>query len=102
MPALRPSFSQAASKRRPIIQAIGPDAGHPLAEGRVVILAAAHVADELEHMAVAVGEIRHQPFAEQVAHFERQPQQHVAGALHPERGRGIENALDLGVVDGRE
>src|SRR5882672_745542 len=47
-------------------------AGHALAEGRVVVLAAAHVADELEDVAVAVGKIRQQPFAEEVAHFERQ------------------------------
>ena len=38
--------------------------GLPLAKGRIVILAAAHVADELEDVAVTVGEIRHQPFAE--------------------------------------
>src|SRR5215471_3857142 len=43
-----------------------PAAGHALAKGRVVVLAAAGLADELEHMAVAVGKIGHQPFAEQV------------------------------------
>src|ERR1700724_1098461 len=61
-------------------------AGLPLAESGIVILAAAHVADELEDMAVTVGEIRHQPFAEEIPHFERQPQQHVAGMAHPGRG----------------
>ena len=44
---LRPSRSQAISKRRPIIQAIGPGAGHALAPGRIVVLAVAHVAHEL-------------------------------------------------------
>src|SRR5438045_3011045 len=48
--------------------------GHALAPGGVVVLPAAGLANELEHVAVAVGKIRHQPFAEQVAHLERQPQ----------------------------
>src|SRR6202166_3172543 len=67
--------------------------GLALAEGRIVIFAAAHVADELEDVAIAVGEIRHQPFAEQVAHFERQPQQHVAGMAHAGRSHGFETRL---------
>ncbi len=50
-------------------------------------------------MAVAVGKIGHQPFAEEVAHFERKPQQHVAGLPHADGGGGIEDALDLGVVE---
>src|SRR5262245_29570597 len=45
-----------------------PAAGHALAPVRVVVLAAAGLADELEHVAVAVGKIGHQPLAEQVAH----------------------------------
>src|SRR5262249_60811109 len=56
-----------------------PAAGHALAPARVVGLAAARLLVELEHVAVAVGKIGHQPLAEQVAHFERKPQQHVAG-----------------------
>src|SRR2546421_9494885 len=47
-------------------------AGHPHSPLRVVILAAAGLADQLEHVAVAVGKIRQQPFAEEGAHFERQ------------------------------
>src|SRR5262245_6985766 len=52
-----------------------PAAGHALAPVRVVVLAAAGLADELEHVAVPVGKIGHQPLAEQVTHFERKPQQ---------------------------
>src|SRR5436305_10133523 len=48
---------------------IGTGARHAFAPGRIVILAAAHLADQLEHMAIAVGVVRHQPFAEQVAHL---------------------------------
>src|SRR5260370_31688751 len=48
--------------------------GLALAEGGIVILAAAHVADELEDVAVTAGEIRHQPFAELIPHFQPQPQ----------------------------
>src|SRR5215469_10100896 len=48
-----------------------PAAGHALAPARIVVLTAAGLAEELEHVAVAVGEIGHQPFAEQVAHFKR-------------------------------
>ena len=76
-------------------------AGHALAEGRIVILAAAHVADELEDVAIAVGKIRHQPFAEQVAHFQRQAQQHIAGMAHAGLRHRLEDALDLGIVDRR-
>src|SRR5882757_6935667 len=54
---------------------------HPRAPLRVVVTAAAHVADQGEDMAIAVGIVRHQPFAEQIAHFQRQPQQHVARFL---------------------
>src|SRR5262252_1806685 len=41
-----------------------PAAGHALAPARVVVLATAGLADELEDVAVAVGKIGHQPFAE--------------------------------------
>src|ERR1700730_12123926 len=75
-----------------------PAAGHALAPARIVVLAAAGLADELEDVAVAVGKIGHQPFAEEVAHFERKPKQHVAGLPHADGGCGIEDALDLGVV----
>src|SRR6516165_10822950 len=44
-----------------------PAAGHALAPVRIVVLAAAGLADELEDVAVAVGKIGHQPFAEEVA-----------------------------------
>src|SRR6516164_6452069 len=76
-----------------------PTASHALAPARVVVLAAAGLADELEHVAVAVGKISHQPFAEQVTHFERKPQQHVAGLPHADGGGGIQDALDLGIVE---
>ncbi len=75
----KPSFSQASSKRRPIIQATGPPPVMRAAEGRIVILSAAGLADELEDVAIPIGKIRHQPFAEQIAHLEWKPQQHVAG-----------------------
>src|SRR5262245_36059230 len=51
---------------------IGPGSGHALAPLRVVILAAAHLADQRKDMPVAIRKIRHQPFLEEVAHFERQ------------------------------
>src|SRR6476620_4213078 len=59
-----------------------PGAGHPLAPLGVVVLAAAHVADQLEHVPLAIGEILAQPFAEQIAQLQSQPQQHIAGFLH--------------------
>ena len=71
---------------------------HPRSPLRVVVAAAAHVADQREDVAIAVGIIRHQPFAEQVAHLQRQPQQHVACFLDAGMRRRIENALDLGIV----
>src|SRR5215471_2560042 len=74
---------------------VGPGAGHALAPLGVVVLAAAHLADQREHVFLAVGEIRREPFAKEVAHLERQAQQHVAGAAHPGRRRGVEDALDL-------
>src|SRR5665213_2904738 len=49
----------------------------------IVILAAAHVSHQLEDVAFAVRVIRLEPFAEQVAHLERQAQQHVARFLTP-------------------
>src|SRR5262247_1780432 len=45
---------------------VRPRALHAAAPGGVVVLAAAHLADEREHVPVLVGKIRHQPFAEQV------------------------------------
>src|SRR5215471_1473587 len=57
---------------------IGACALHARAPGRVIVLAAAHVADQLENMGVTVGIVRLEPFAEQVAHFKRQAQQHKA------------------------
>ena len=79
---------------------IGAGPGHALAPLGVVILAAAHLPDQRKHVAIAIGKVRHQPFLEQVAHLERQPQQHVAGALDAGRLGGIENAFDLRIVDG--
>src|ERR1700730_392249 len=77
-----------------------PRSGHALAELRVVILAAAHVADELEDMTFAVREVRQQPFPKDIAHFEREPQQDKARSLHPEGCGSVENAFDLAVIDG--
>src|SRR4029079_18911448 len=54
---------------------------HPRAPLRVVVATAAHVADQGEDVAITIGIVRHQPFAEKIAHFERQPQQHVARFL---------------------
>src|SRR5215204_5002710 len=73
-----------------------PRALHAPAPGRVVVFAAAHLADEREHVPIAVGKIRHQPFAEEIAHFERQPQQHVPGFLDAGDRGGVEDALDVG------
>ena len=38
--------------------------GHALAPARIIILAAAGLADEIEDVAIAIGEILDQPFAE--------------------------------------
>src|SRR5215212_9167603 len=75
--------------------------GHPLGPTGLVILASLYVAYQLEYMAMPVGEVGDQPFAEEVAHLEWQAQGYVAGATDANRRRSIENALDLGVVDGR-
>src|SRR5258707_10808596 len=63
---------------------------HALAEGRVVVLAAPHVADQLEDMTMAVREVGQQPFLKDIAHFEREPEQDIAGPLHLERGSRTE------------
>src|SRR4030088_502318 len=42
---------------------------HPRTPLRVVVAPAAHIADQGEDVAIAVGIIGHQPFAEEVAHF---------------------------------
>src|SRR5208282_4817044 len=47
-------------------------AGHPLAPIRIVVLAAAGIADELEHVVVAVRKILFEPFTEEVSDFQRQ------------------------------
>src|SRR6516225_726372 len=50
-----------------------PGALHPRAPLRVVVAPAAHVADQGEDLAIAIRIIRHQPFAEEIADFEREP-----------------------------
>src|SRR5215216_1460163 len=60
--------------------------GHALTPAGVVILAAMHVAHQLEHVTITVGEVRHQPFAEEIAHLERQAQRHITGASITEVG----------------
>ncbi|MCA6126369.1 radical SAM protein, partial [Bradyrhizobium sp. WSM 1704] len=55
-----------------------------------ILDAAAHVADQGEDVAVAVRIVRHQPFAEEIADLERQPQQHVARLL----GAGMRGGRD--------
>src|SRR4030088_1553648 len=72
-----------------------PGALHPRSPLRVVIAPAAHVADQGKDVAIAVGIIGHQPFAEQVADLQRQPQQHIARLLDAGTLRRIKNALDL-------
>src|ERR1043165_199981 len=76
-----------------------PRAGHALAPLGIVILAAAHVADQLEHMVVAIRKVLDQPLAKKIAQFERQPKQHITSFLHAGCRRRIEDALDLHVVD---
>src|ERR1700736_5727070 len=75
-----------------------PGALHPRAPLRIVVAAAAHVADQRKDVPVAVGIVGHQPFAEKVAHLERQPQQHIARFLDAGVRRSVKNALDLGIV----
>src|SRR5262245_40876769 len=50
-------------------------AGHAPRPARIVVFAAAGLPDELEDMLVAIGKIRNEPLAKEVAHFQRQPQQ---------------------------
>src|SRR6266436_7470307 len=77
-------------------------ASHSFAESGVIVLAAACLAYQRKNVALAVGEIGLQPFAEEVAHLKRQPQQHVTGRLSPTGGSSFENALDLRIVDRRD
>src|SRR6188472_1971272 len=72
---------------------------HPRSPLRVVIAAAAHVADQREDMAIAVGIVCHQPFTEQVTHFQRQPQQDVTCFLCAGMRGRIEDALDFRIVE---
>src|SRR5438477_4238230 len=75
---------------------------HPRPPLRVVIAPAAHIADQGEDVAIAVGVIRHQPFAKEIAYLERQPQQYITGFLDARMHSRIEDALDLGIVQRRE
>src|SRR6185312_1864457 len=81
---------------------VRPGALHARTPLRVVVLAVAGVAHELHHVAIAVGIVRHQPFAEKVAHLERQAQQHVARFLDAGDLRRLEDALHLAVVERRD
>jgi hypothetical protein len=47
-----------------------------------------------------VGHLGHQPFAEEIAHLERQAEQDVAGFRRPRPGGRTERLVDLGVVEG--
>ena len=46
--------------------------------------------------------VRHQPFAEKIAHFERQAQQHITRLLNAGRTGRFEDTLDLHVIEGRD
>src|SRR5262245_35312866 len=59
-----------------------PRSSHAHAELGIVVLSAPEIADQTEHVSVAIREIRHQPLSKQVAHLDRQPQQHVTSTLH--------------------
>src|SRR5262249_33419420 len=54
-------------------------AGHALAPCRIVILAAARLANEIDYVAIPVWKTFHQPFAKQVLDLERQAKKNVAG-----------------------
>src|SRR5437868_12711901 len=75
---------------------------HPRSPLRVVIAPAAHIADQGEDVAIAVGVIRHQPFAEEIAYLERQPQQYITRFLDTRMRSRIEDALDLGIIQCRD
>src|SRR5215468_77709 len=77
-------------------------AGHTLAPCRIVILAAARLTNEIDDVAIAVRKIFHQPFAKQVLDLERQAKKNVAGVTHASFRYGFEDALDFGIVDGRD
>ena len=53
-------------------------------------------------MAIAVWKIFHQPFAKQVLDLERQAKKNVAGVTYAGFRYGFEDALDFGIVDGRD
>ncbi len=59
------------------------------------------VAHQRDHVAVFVGEMLAQPFAEQVFDFERHPQHHVTGFGRAGVGGGVENAFDFRIVQRR-
>ena len=82
-----------------------PDAfaAHPRAEARVVVLAAAHLADARHHARGALREVLLEPLAGTAGSPPR------AGAARcrmrrvaPAAGGGLEDALDLGLVDERD
>src|SRR5262245_7786137 len=87
-----------AAAYHPRIRTGAYHAGSP---GGIVVLASAHIADQLEHVPVAVRIVRHQPFAEQVTHLERQTQKYVTRFLHAGRARCVKNTLYLHVIKRR-
>src|SRR5436190_10471016 len=74
-------------------------AGHPSPECRVILLALPGLPDEREYPRGAIGQLAHQPFAEDILHLERQSQEHIAGVLDAGRRNRLEDRLDLTVVE---
>ena len=89
----------AAAKRRPTSSATTPSPFIRLPHSRVVVAAAVHLADEAHHALRAVGVMRLEPVAEQRRDLARQAQDDVAGAAGAGVAGGLEQGLDLVVVE---
>jgi hypothetical protein len=77
-------------------------AAHALAEGRVVVAAAAHLLHQAHHVLGAFGQVRGQPVAEDRRHLVRQAQQYITRRLGAGRGDGVEDTFEEQVGDHRD
>src|SRR3954454_3451017 len=92
--ALRRHFETPADRPR-----IGAGAHEAAPEGRIVLLALTSLADERHDVLGPIRQFLFKPVAEDVAHLERQPEEDVTGLANPRRMRGLEDPLDLAVIE---
>src|SRR5580658_7540226 len=78
---------------------IGPRTGHAAAPLRIIVLAAVHGLHQRQRMFQFVRKIHGEPFAEDLAQFERQTQRYIARLARARRMRPTQYLLDLRVVD---